>query len=145
MVLNWPRRTSGCAAPATAGDIRLRRYEERSDRLLIFTVDASGSAALARLAEAKGAIEILLAEAYARRDHVCLIAFRGTEAELLLPPTRSLVQTKRRLAGLPGGGGTLRRIPETRAPALVGRPIRMAGRRQPPRPRAQPGHAATNP
>ena len=87
-------------------DIRIKRYEEKSDRLLIFTVDASGSAALTRLAEAKGAVELLLAQAYARRDHVALIAFRGTEAELLLPPTRSLVQTKRRLAGLPGGGGT---------------------------------------
>jgi magnesium chelatase subunit D len=61
---------------------------------------------MARLGEAKGAIELLLAEAYARRDHVALIAFRGEGAELLLPPTRSLVQTKRRLAGLPGGGGT---------------------------------------
>jgi magnesium chelatase subunit D len=87
-------------------DIRLRRFEERSDRLLIFAVDASGSAAFARLAEAKGAVELLLAEAYARRDHVALIAFRGQGAELLLPPTRSLVQTKRRLAQLPGGGGT---------------------------------------
>jgi magnesium chelatase subunit D len=87
-------------------DIRLRRYETRSDRLLIFTVDASGSAAMARLAEAKGAIEILLGEAYARRDHVALVAFRGEGAELLLSPTRSLVQTKRRLQALPGGGGT---------------------------------------
>ena len=87
-------------------DFRLRRFQESSDRLLIFTVDASGSAALARLAEAKGAVELLLAAAYARRDHVALVAFRGTGAELLLPPTRSLVQTKRRLAGLPGGGGT---------------------------------------
>lgn len=88
------------------GDIRVKRFDERSDRLLIFVVDASGSAALARLAEAKGAVELLLAEAYARRDHVALVAFRGTAAELLLPPTRSLVQTKRRLAGLPGGGAT---------------------------------------
>jgi len=88
------------------GDIRLRRFEEKSDRLLIFAVDASGSAAFARLAEAKGAVELLLAEAYARRDHVALVAFRGAEAELLLPPTRSLVQTKKRLAALPGGGGT---------------------------------------
>ncbi len=87
-------------------DLRLKRYEETSDRVLVFAVDASGSAALSRLAEAKGAIEILLAHAYARRDHVALIAFRGQGAELLLPPTRSLVQTKRRLAGLPGGGGT---------------------------------------
>jgi magnesium chelatase subunit D len=87
-------------------DIRLKRYEEMSDRLLIFVVDASGSAAMSRLGEAKGAVELLLAEAYARRDHVALIAFRGDMAETLLPPTRSLVQTKRRLAGLPGGGGT---------------------------------------
>lgn len=87
-------------------DLRLKRYVETSDRVLIFTVDASGSSALARLAEAKGAVELLLAQAYARRDHVALVAFRGASAELLLPPTRSLVQTKRRLAGLPGGGGT---------------------------------------
>ena len=57
-------------------DFRIKRYEEKSDRLLIFTVDASGSAALTRLAEAKGAVELLLGQA------------------------------KRRLAGLPGGGGT---------------------------------------
>ena len=89
-----------------ASDLRLKRYQETSDRVLIFAVDASGSSALSRLAEAKGAIELLLAQAYARRDHVALIAFRGLAAELLLPPTRSLVQTKRRLSGLPGGGGT---------------------------------------
>ncbi|MEM1374236.1 MAG: magnesium chelatase subunit D [Pseudomonadota bacterium] len=89
-----------------AGDIRLKRFEEKSDRLLIFAVDASGSAAFARLGEAKGAVELLLAEAYARRDHVALVGFRGAQADVLLPPTRSLVQTKRRLAELPGGGGT---------------------------------------
>jgi len=87
-------------------DIRLRQFEETSDRAIIFVVDASGSAALARLGEAKGAIELLLSEAYARRDHVALVAFRGEAAEILLPPTRSLVQTKRRLSQLPGGGGT---------------------------------------
>lgn len=87
-------------------DLRIKRYQETSDRVLIFTVDASGSSALSRLAEAKGAVELLLAQAYARRDHVALIAFRGLAAEILLPPTRSLVQTKRRLSGLPGGGGT---------------------------------------
>ena len=87
-------------------DLRIRRHQERTERVVIFAVDASGSAALARLAEAKGAVELLLARAYARRDHVALIAFRGAGADLVLPPTRSLVQTKRRLAGLPGGGGT---------------------------------------
>lgn len=87
-------------------DIRVKRYEDRSDRLLVFAVDASGSSAIARLAEAKGAVELLLGQAYARRDHVALIAFRGDKAELLLSPTRSLVRTKKQLAALPGGGGT---------------------------------------
>jgi len=87
-------------------DIRLKRYEEKSDRLLIFAVDASGSAAMARLGDAKGAVEILLSQAYASRDHVALIGFRGNRADLLLPPTRSLLQAKRRLTALPGGGGT---------------------------------------
>ncbi|MEM7720045.1 MAG: magnesium chelatase subunit D [Pseudomonadota bacterium] len=87
-------------------DIHVKRYEDKSDRLIVFAVDASGSAALARLGEAKGAVELLLARAYATRDHVALVAFRGDDAQILLPPTRSLVQTKRRLADLPGGGGT---------------------------------------
>lgn len=87
-------------------DFRLKRYETKSDRLVIFAVDASGSAAISRLNEAKGAIELLLGQAYAARDHVALISFRGDGAECLLPPTRSLVQTKRKLGALPGGGGT---------------------------------------
>lgn len=102
----WQRLRTGPGVQVRSGDLRFRRFEEKSDRLLVFAVDASGSAALARLAEAKGAVELLLAQAYARRDHVALIAFRGAGAEVLLPPTRSLVQTKRRLAALPGGGGT---------------------------------------
>ncbi|MFN4099277.1 MAG: magnesium chelatase subunit D [Pararhodobacter sp.] len=87
-------------------DLRIRRFRTCSDRVLIFAVDASGSQAMARLAEVKGAVELLLARAYSRRDHVALIAFRGTKADEMLAPTRSIVQTKRRLAGLPGGGGT---------------------------------------
>ena len=93
-------------AQVRMSDLRHKRYEIQSDRVLIFAVDASGSAAAARLGEAKGAIELLLGQAYARRDHVALISFRGTEAEILLPPTRSLVLTKRRLNALAGGGGT---------------------------------------
>jgi magnesium chelatase subunit D len=87
-------------------DLRTRRYRQRRQTLTLFVVDASGSSALHRLAEAKGAVELLLAQCYARRDEVALLAFRGPAAELLLPPTRSLVRAKRSLAGLPGGGGT---------------------------------------
>lgn len=89
-----------------AEDFQIMRYKERRETATIFAVDASGSTALSRLAEAKGAVELLLAEGYARRDHVALIAFRKNAAELLLAPTRSLVRAKRALAALPGGGGT---------------------------------------
>jgi magnesium chelatase subunit D len=87
-------------------DFRIRRLIEPAGTTAIFVVDASGSAALHRMAEAKGAVELLLAEAYSRRDAVGLIAFRGTAAEVLLPPTRAIAAAKRALAALPGGGGT---------------------------------------
>jgi magnesium chelatase subunit D len=87
-------------------DLRIRILRQRSETTTVFCVDASGSAALERLAEAKGAVELLLAEAYVRRDRVALVAFRGRSAELVLPPTRSLTRAKRGLSGLPGGGGT---------------------------------------
>lgn len=87
-------------------DLRIRRFETRAETLTIFAVDASGSAAATRLAEAKGAVELLLAQAYVKRAQVALVAFRGSGADLLLPPTRSLTRARRALADLPGGGGT---------------------------------------
>ena len=87
-------------------DFRVVRRVQRATTTTIFVVDASGSSALNRLAEAKGAVELLLAECYVRRDRVALVAFHGQNAELVLPPTRSLVRARRSLAGLPGGGGT---------------------------------------
>jgi magnesium chelatase subunit D len=87
-------------------DFRVTRYRQRAQTLTIFAVDASGSSALHRLAEAKGAVELLLAECYIRRDQVAVVGFRGRAADVLLPPTRSLVRAKRSLAELAGGGGT---------------------------------------
>lgn len=87
-------------------DFRICRFKQRTVSTTLFIVDASGSSALNRLSEAKGAVELLLAECYQRRDQVALIAYRGRTAELILPPTRSLIRAKRLLAGLPGGGAT---------------------------------------
>jgi magnesium chelatase subunit D len=89
-------------------------------------VDASGSSAFNRLAEAKGAVELLLADCYRRRDEVAVLAFRGKAAALLLPPTRSLVRAKRSLAGLPGGGGTPLAA-GLRAAAELGELVRRGG------------------
>jgi magnesium chelatase subunit D len=87
-------------------DFRITRHRQKRGATTIFVVDASGSLAISRLAEVKGAIELLLADCYVRRDHVALIAFRGRVGELLLPPTRSTARARRELSGMPGGGGT---------------------------------------
>jgi magnesium chelatase subunit D len=87
-------------------DFRVKKFKEQARTIAIFAVDASGSSAVNRLAEAKGAIQLLLADCYVRRDQVALLAFRGRDAECLLPPTNALARAKRCLAGLPGGGPT---------------------------------------
>ncbi len=107
----WQRLRRRADAPAKRIEVRredfhVRRFRQHRPTTTVFVVDASGSAALHRLAEAKGAVELLLAECYVRRDRVAVLAFRGASVELLLPPTRSLARAKRSLAALPGGGGT---------------------------------------
>lgn len=89
-----------------AADFHVRVRKDRQVTTTIFVVDASGSSALHRLSEVKGAVELLLRDCYIRRDQAALIAFRGRTADLILPPTRSLVRARRCLAALPGGGGT---------------------------------------
>ena len=87
-------------------DFRFKKFVQRRETTIVFCVDASGSAAFHRLAETKGAVELLLGQAYAARTHAALVVFRGTGADLLLPPTRSLSRARSLLATLPGGGGT---------------------------------------
>ncbi len=86
--------------------MKIKKFRDKSGTLFIFMVDASGSMALNRMRQAKGAVSHLLQNAYVHRDQVALISFRGKEAQLLLPPSQSVDRAKRELDVLPTGGGT---------------------------------------
>ncbi|NTU94005.1 MAG: magnesium chelatase ATPase subunit D [Chlorobiaceae bacterium] len=87
-------------------DVKIKRFRDKSGTLFIFMVDASGSMALNRMRQAKGAVSSLLQNAYVHRDQVALISFRGKQAQVLLPPSQSVDRAKRELDVLPTGGGT---------------------------------------
>lgn len=89
-----------------ADDLHIKKYRSKAGTLFCFVVDASGSMALHRMRQAKGAVNALLQQAYVHRDQVALLAFRGESAELLLPPSQSVELAKRALDVLPTGGGT---------------------------------------
>ncbi|GAA2599529.1 putative cobaltochelatase [Actinomadura fulvescens] len=101
------RGRSGPGLVVRAGDLREAVRDGREGNLVLFVVDASGSmAARQRMRAVKGAVLSLLLDAYQRRDKVGLITFRGTGAELALPPTSSVEAGARRLERLPTGGRT---------------------------------------
>jgi magnesium chelatase subunit D len=88
-------------------DIREKVRETQTGSLILFVVDASGSmGAQRRMVAVKGAILSLLLDAYQRRDRVGLICFRGTRADLLLPPTNSVDLAQVYLQEMPTGGRT---------------------------------------
>lgn len=103
------RRAGGPAADTgiriVPSDLREKVLSRPSGVSLLFAVDASGSMGADEvMARAKGIVLSLLADAYQKRDRVGLLAFRGTEARLVLPFTSSVEQAQRRLRSLPTGG-----------------------------------------
>ncbi|MFD0420165.1 putative cobaltochelatase [Streptomyces sp. NPDC127108] len=101
------RGRSGRGLVVRRDDLRQATREGREGNLVLFVVDASGSmAARQRMTAVKGAVLSLLLDAYQRRDKVGLVTFRGTEAEVALPPTSSVDAAAARLESLPTGGRT---------------------------------------
>ncbi|RJX49651.1 VWA domain-containing protein [Halonotius pteroides] len=72
---------------------------------IVFAVDASASMTPA-METAKGVVLELLRDAYEQRDEVAFVAFGGDDAEVLLPPTRSVSLAARHLKSLPTGDRT---------------------------------------
>ncbi|MFH1260231.1 MAG: VWA domain-containing protein [Elusimicrobiota bacterium] len=100
-------RKSGGAVVIEHRDIRQKVREKKVGNAIVFVVDSSGSmGANRRMIETKGAILSLLIDAYQKRDRVGLVAFKGAEAEVLLPLTSSIELAKKRLEELPTGGKT---------------------------------------
>jgi len=100
------RPDAGLAVKIKDSDIREKIRQKKTSNLLLFAVDASGSMGTRLMTETKGAILALLMEAYQKRDKVGLVAFKGNDAEVLLPPTNSIEIAKNLLEELPTGGKT---------------------------------------
>ncbi|WP_016907232.1 vWA domain-containing protein, partial [Streptomyces xiaopingdaonensis] len=101
------RGRSGPGLLVRGDDLREAVREGREGNLVLFAVDASGSmAARKRMSAVKGAVLSLLLDAYQRRDKVGMVTFRGSDAEVALPPTSSVDTAAARLESLPTGGRT---------------------------------------
>jgi len=88
-------------------DIRGKVRQSKVSSLIVMVVDASGTmGALDRMECAKGTVFSLLMDAYQSRDRIAMIAFRGNDAQVILPPTNGVELAKKLLTDLPTGGKT---------------------------------------
>jgi magnesium chelatase subunit D len=88
-------------------DVREKVREMRAGCTILFLVDASGSLGVRkRMAAVKGAVLSMLRDSYVKRDRIGMMAFRRDSAELVLPPTRSVEYSYRKLEEMPTGGKT---------------------------------------
>jgi magnesium chelatase subunit D len=97
---------SGVNAVVASEDVRYKLYSRKRGTLFIFAVDASGSMAVNRIRQAKGALGKLLRRSYVERDRVALVSFRESRGDVMLRPSRSPALAKRLLDALPVGGAT---------------------------------------
>jgi magnesium chelatase subunit D len=98
---------SGMAYALQKSDLQRKVRVRRTSNLILFVVDASWSMAVSeRMQATKGAIMSLLTDAYQRRDRVGLVVFNKDRANLVLPPTNSVILAKNALVDVHVGGKT---------------------------------------
>jgi len=101
------RGDSDLAVVIKSQDIREKIRVGRASTATMFVVDASGSmSANRRMESAKGAVLSLLLDSYQQRDKVGMVAFKGNQADTLLPLCSSVDLAVERLKELPTGGRT---------------------------------------
>jgi magnesium chelatase subunit D len=101
-----PTTTAYLQSPIPQDALRYKRLKRRTGTLFIFAIDTSGSMALNRIAQAKGALLRLLQQSYVKRDRVAIISFRGQGADVMLRPSGSATRARRILDALSIGGTT---------------------------------------
>jgi magnesium chelatase subunit D len=88
-------------------DLREKVRQSKVSTLIVLSVDASGSmGVMNRMEAAKGTVFALLMDAYQHRDRVAMVAFKGKDSHILLPPTSGVELAKKMLVNLPTGGKT---------------------------------------
>ena len=88
-------------------DLKEKVRQSKVSTLIVLAVDASGSmGAMNRMEAAKGTVFSLLMDAYQFRDRVSMVAFKGKDGHVLLPPTSGVDLAKKMLVNLPTGGKT---------------------------------------
>ena len=92
--------------PVSSAALRYKLLKDKQGTLFIFAIDASGSMAANRIARAKSTILKLLRKSYLNRDSVAIVSFHGMNANLDLPPSRSILRARRVLDALRMGGST---------------------------------------
>jgi magnesium chelatase subunit D len=96
----------GRLTPVNPQALRYKLLKHKQGTLFVFAIDASGSMAANRIARAKSTILKLLRKSYLNRDSVAIVSFHGTNANVDLPPSRSILRARRVLDSLRMGGST---------------------------------------
>jgi magnesium chelatase subunit D len=104
--LNHAVQETGTLQPRLS-DLHEKVRDSRSGVRYLFLIDSSGShAAQEKMRLVKGAILGVLKRSFRKGDEIVFIAFRGTDASVLLEPCQQIEEATMALEYLPTGGRT---------------------------------------